>query len=212
MMMRNLVVLMVAVLAPNVALSQGEVRLSVPEVRVRAAPPPLRVEVQPRQPDANHVWIAGHWARRGSSNVWVKGVWTRPPQQGMTWERERWNQRNGAWFYSEGHWRWSDESHTSVYEPKERAEVVVVESAPPRDLVERRERPPFRGAVWIPGYWDWDGAQHSWVAGRWSAPQPRAVWRRDRWTRTRDRDPDMGQGRGRLRTHWVLVPGRWNRR
>ncbi len=62
--------------------------------------------------------IAGHWARRGNANVWVSGVWTRPPHDGMAWEKERWEQRNGPWYSAEGHWRYTNPATpTAVYEP-----------------------------------------------------------------------------------------------
>jgi hypothetical protein len=27
-------------------------------------------------------------------------------------------------------------------------------------------------AVWVPGYWNWNGAQYLWVAGYWAVPPP----------------------------------------
>jgi len=68
-MMKRLWLVLAAVVAPNAATAQVEVRLKVPEVRVRVAPPPVRVEVQPERPSPDHVWLAGHWARRGNSNL-----------------------------------------------------------------------------------------------------------------------------------------------
>ena len=41
--------------------------------------------------------------------------------------------------------------------------------APPPMLVETPPPPPFYGAVWIGGYWIWDG-DWVWAHGRWAAP------------------------------------------
>jgi len=202
--MKKMLVLF-AILTPGVASAQIEVRLTVPQVRVRVAPPPVRVEVQPQRQSPDQIWIAGYWARRGDQNVWMSGAWRSPPQEGMVWEKERWSQRDGAWYYAEGHWRWATPpAPTVVYDPPSYSEQVVVERAPPRSIAERRTPSPFRGAVWISGYWGWDGEQHRWVAGRWSAPQARAQWTPARWTRA------DGERDGR-KQHWVLQQGHWNR-
>jgi hypothetical protein len=43
-------------------------------------------------------------------------------------------------------------------------------------LVEAPPPPPFAGAVWIGGYWVWEG-NWVWAAGRWAAPpQPGYLW------------------------------------
>ena len=73
---------------------------------------------------------------------------------------------------------------------------IVVNVAPPAVRFERRGPPPGAGVIWIPGYWQWNGGQYTWVAGRWQAPQQQgAVWVGPRWQR---------RGRG-----WVFVEGRW---
>jgi len=205
-MMKRLLMFVAAVVTPSLATAQVTVRLTVPEVRVRVGPPPARPEVQPQRQSPDQMWIAGHWARRDNANVWVPGVWTRPPHEGMTWEKERWEQRNGAWYSAEGHWRYTNPpTPTDVYEPPPGREQVIVDSAPPRNLVERRPKAPFRGAVWIAGYWNWDGSHHDWVAGHWSARHANSVWTPDRWRRA----PGNGHGQ---RARWVLVPGHWSRR
>lgn len=209
MMMKTILMVMAAVVVPGVASAQLEVRLTVPTVRVRVGPPPVRVEVQPPRQSDDQVWIAGYWARRGTANVWVPGVWTRPPQEGTVWVAGRWTQRNGAWYYEEGHWR-RTHAPSEVYTRPQQEEVAVEHSPPPR-LVERRPAAPFRGAVWINGYWGWDGSNHRWMAGHWSARQADSVWTPDRWQRSRVRGNGHGNRRGQ-KAQWVLVPGHWTHR
>ena len=202
LMLKRLLLVLAVIAAPSLAAAQVSIRLTVPEVRVRIAPPAPRSEVQPPRPSPGYVWTAGHWAWRNNSQVWVAGVWTRPPHDGMVWEDPRWNQRAGRTYYTEGHWRWENEpGPADVYEPPAESEHVVVQQAPPRNLVERRTARPFRGAVWIPGFWYWNEDHYSWTAGRWSAPRPGQVWTPDRWTRD-----------SRQSGHWVLARGHWTSR
>ncbi len=41
------------------------------------ARPPDRVEVMTARPSPEHVWIRGHWDRRGESWSWTEGRWER---------------------------------------------------------------------------------------------------------------------------------------
>ena len=42
-------------------------------------------------------------------------------------------------------------------------------SAPAPDIVVAQPSP---YAVWVPGYWDWNGYQYNWMAGCWTVPPP----------------------------------------
>lgn len=76
------------------------------------------------------------------------------------------------------------------------AAEVVVRVAPPHAVVETRGPSPGAGYVWIPGYHNWDGNRHVWVAGRWEQPpRPHARWEAHRWVKRNG--------------GWVLVEGRW---
>jgi hypothetical protein len=76
------------------------------------------------------------------------------------------------------------------------AAEVVVRVAPPAAIVEHRSASPGRDYVWIPGYHNWDGHRHVWVAGRWELPpHAHARWEAHRWER-------RGDG-------WVLIQGHW---
>jgi hypothetical protein len=167
-------------------------------VPVGVAPPPMREEVRPVAPSARHVWIAGHWAWRGGAHVWIPGHYALPPGEGYHWVQARWVQRGGGWVFYEGHWAMNQPTQpTYVYEPGPApAQEVVVDQAPPPQVVEARPAAPFAGAVWIPGYWYWNGARHVWVGGHWSAPRNGWVWQRAEWVRG-------PAGR------WHYHPGRW---
>jgi hypothetical protein len=62
-----------------------------------------------------------------------------------------------------------------------RLEVHVAQEAPPRPKHERRTARPDRDSVWVPGAWDWQGSQWTWVAGRWDRPEERNA----RWVKPR---------------------------
>src|SRR5436305_1226834 len=57
-----------------------------------------------------------------------------------------------------------------VIEPPVGAPVpVAVEWAPPPMLVEPVPPLPYFGAVWVGGYWTWEG-DWVWARGRWAGP------------------------------------------
>ena len=75
---------------------------------------------------------------------------------------------------------------------------VVVDAPPPAPYMEVVPAIPFAGAIWIGGYWGWNGGRHEWVPGRWEHPRPGYAWRPHAW---------VHQG-GR----WHLHEGGWERR
>ena len=58
---------------------------------------------------------------------------------------------------------------------------VVVDVAPPAPYVEVVPAIPFAGAIWLGGYWGWNGGRHSWVPGRWDQPRAGYGWRPRTW-------------------------------
>jgi hypothetical protein len=154
----------------------------VPVVRVAAAPPPLRVEVQPASPGAGYTWIAGHWHWNGSQHVWIGGHWAVAPAGGYVWEPARWVAENGQWAFYAGHWRLAAPPVAEVYQPPPApAQPVVVDAAPPAPIVEVRPASPWANGVWLPGYYHWNGVRHFWVSGRWSLPYAGHTWEPHRW-------------------------------
>jgi len=81
--------------------------------------------------------------------------------------------------------------------PSVAAVDVYVNTAPPPPR-EERVREGRRGYVWAPGYWNWRGNRHVWVAGHWVRERRGYEWRPHRWV---ERD-------GR----WRLERGGWDRR
>jgi len=74
--------------------------------------------------------------------------------------------------------------------------AVDINVAPPPPQVEVVP-PPRVGFVWAPGFWDYRGHRHVWMAGRWVRGRPGYHWVPDRW------DP-----RG---PRWHHEPGHWER-
>ena len=60
--------------------------------------------------------------------------------------------------------------------PRPAAANMVVRqmpAMPPRPaMAETVTPPPSLSAVWIPGYWAYDGYRYAWVAGNWEIPPP----------------------------------------
>ncbi|HSQ63901.1 MAG TPA: YXWGXW repeat-containing protein [Polyangiaceae bacterium] len=168
------------------------------DVEITTPPPPVRVEVRPPPPSPHHVWVPGFWAWQHNRHAWVGGHWAEPPQDGMTWEEPKWENRGGRWVFDEGRWHpVTPPAPTVVYEPPPPPpQEVVVQAPPPPPRIEVRPPGPSN-AVWIPGYWHWNGQRHVWVGGRWSAPRGGFHWEPDRWENT---------------PHgWRRIPGHWQR-
>lgn len=73
----------------------------------------------------------------------------------------------------------ADHEQGSVYSegvPAGRTYRVVqqVPPPPPPPAHEVAGPAPAANAVWIPGYWSFDGGAYSWVAGHWEIPPPGA--------------------------------------
>ena len=75
---------------------------------------------------------------------------------------------------------------------------AVVTVAPPAPEVEVYGAPPYAGAVWLGGYWNWVGGRHVWVGGHWDHGRPGYHWVPHTWERS-------GGG-------WRMHEGHWARR
>ena len=72
---------------------------------------------------------------------------------------------------------------------------ITTSLSPPPPRIERVR--PREGFVWAPGYWEWRGHEHVWVAGRWMGERRGYHWVPDRWEQ---RGP-----------HWHHEAGHWER-
>jgi hypothetical protein len=60
-------------------------------------------------------------------------------------------------------------------------EGAYVTVAPPPVQAEVVGVAPYPGAVWIGGYWGWEGGRHMWHGGYWTRGRPGYVWQPHRW-------------------------------
>jgi hypothetical protein len=73
---------------------------------------------------------------------------------------------------------------------------IVVKVAPPKAVVEHRDKAPSRDHVWVPGYQRWDGGHYVWERGHWELPpRPHARWVAPRWEHRHG--------------EYVFIEGRW---
>jgi hypothetical protein len=71
---------------------------------------------------------------------------------------------------------------------------VIVDVAPPAPYVEVIPVLPFLGALWIAGYWGWQGGRHHWVSGRYERPRPGYGWSAHSWVQQGSRWHSYGGG------------------
>ena len=58
-----------------------------------------------RPPGAGYVWINAEYAWRNGKYEQVPGYWAKPPHQGATWNKGRWQQgQGGKYQWKKGHW------------------------------------------------------------------------------------------------------------
>ena len=74
---------------------------------------------------------------------------------------------------------------------------VYADAPPPPPYAEVVPVLPYPGAVWIGGYWGWNGGRHSWVPGYWERPRSGYRYEPHRW------EPRQGR--------WHLRLGGWVR-
>lgn len=165
---------------------------------VPSPPPTARVErIVRRAPGPTFVWVGGHWTWRGARFEWVHGAWAPPPRPAWVWTPPRWVVSDGRWRFYEGYWHPAFEPPPlQIHQP--RGTPIMVSVMPPPPLIESRTEAPQPDAVWIPGYWSWNGRHFVWIGGLWSAPNPGWTWVPPQWERRAD---------GR----WQWLPGSWQR-
>ena len=133
-----------------------------------------------------------------SVQVSVNGPVGAPPGPDYVWEPARMVNQNGRWVQQPGYWRHVpppppayEQGYQEGYPPPA---VVYSEVPPPAPLVEVRPAPPYGGAVWIGGFWNWHHRRYHWVGGRWDRPRHGYVWHAPRWERHGQRWAGYGGG------------------
>jgi hypothetical protein len=69
---------------------------------VNIGPPAPQYEVVPMM-SPGYVWAPGYWAWSGERHVWVRGR-SIVQRTGYNWAPDRWDQRSGGYYRTEGHW------------------------------------------------------------------------------------------------------------
>ena len=130
------------------------------------------------QPSIEKRWISGKWKQLSATAILVGFAGSLIMVTGCTVVPRR---RRGRRAFAVG--------------PSASVDVVYVEKAPPKPIVETASKRPSKNAVWIPGRWQWKGGKHVWIPGHWDRNPRGTAWVPGRWEK---------RPRG-----WVRVQGRW---
>jgi hypothetical protein len=158
------------------------------DVRVRIAPPAVRVEAPPPSPVPDSYWIAGHWGWEAGQHAWFAGHWV-APRPGEVYVRAHWVREGGEWVFHPGHW-------APIVAPRRYVPVVVTQAPPPL-RVEVMSAPPGAGYFWIAGHWRWEHNGFVWTGGRWERHRDGRVWVPEHWLH--------------VGAEWHFAGGHWQR-
>ena len=151
-----------------------------PTKAVAKKPPKLLQEMPPdEKPEGNSIWIGGYWAWDDdrSDFLWVSGIWRTPPP-GKQWVAGYWRDQDDGAQWVPGFWQpvpaKEDAPQDVTYYPK----------PPDPPAVAAPGTPPSADTFYVPGHWEWNGAEYVWRAGFWAHVQPNYVWipSHYRWT------------------------------
>ena len=57
-----------------------------------------------KSPDPEYIWIPGHWQRSDNMRESSSGYEEYSHQSKATWVAGQWAEKDGAWYWVEGHW------------------------------------------------------------------------------------------------------------
>jgi PPE-repeat protein len=74
---------------------------------IHLGPPPPRREVVMEAPFEGAIWVAGYNQYDYDNNEyrWQPGSWQRPPREGASWVKPRYDRRGGRYGFVAGHWK-----------------------------------------------------------------------------------------------------------
>jgi hypothetical protein len=108
------------------------------------------------------------------------------------WRPGYWQWFESTWVWLAGQWRVPEQDIVAE-------QTTTAPAAPPAPQAETPPPAPVQAAVWISGFWQWDGGNWVWVPGSWQLrPSATVTWRATTW-----------QPRGAVH---ILIPGGWVRR
>ena len=143
-----------------------------PTTAVPKKPPKAIQEMPPdEKPEGNSIWIGGYWAWDDdrSDFLWVSGIWRTPPP-GKQWVAGYWRDQDDGAQWVPGFWQpipaKEDTPQDVTYYPK----------PPDQPAVAAPGTPPSPDTFYVPGHWEWTGADYGWRAGFWAHVQPNYVW------------------------------------
>lgn len=70
----------------------------------RDLPPPPEPEVIPAPPSRDHVWVKGHYERRGRGYAWERGHYEHRPVSRASWVPAHWEVQGRSKTWVDGHW------------------------------------------------------------------------------------------------------------
>lgn len=107
------------------------------------------------------------------------------------WRPGYWQWIESTWVWLAGQWRVPEQDIIAE-------QTTTAPAAPPAPQAETPPAAPVQAAVWINGFWQWDGGNWVWVPGSWQLrPSATVTWRATTW-----------QPRGAVH---ILIPGGWVR-
>ena len=71
---------------------------------VEQEPPAPKLELIPKEPGSDYIWIRGHWAWK-SGWTWEEGYWVQRPAPDIQWMDGNWARHGKGWIWIPGHWR-----------------------------------------------------------------------------------------------------------